>query len=116
MCLGVVLVCLACVSTWLPWVVGLVTEPVEKQFGLSAVYRKSDRAAGPLRERGPSPILSDVEEGGGFNEGFTTDHGYVVGVVVTPMTALAFKRGAVGDNGLKTGWVVDYFADRLSAL
>ena len=48
MCLGVVLICLACVSTRLPWVLDKATAPVEKQFGLSAVHGKSNRAAGPL--------------------------------------------------------------------
>ena len=37
MCLGVVLVCLACVSTRLPWVLEKVTAPAERQFGSSAV-------------------------------------------------------------------------------
>ena len=38
MCLGVVLICLACVSTRLLWVLNKATTPVEKQLGLSAVY------------------------------------------------------------------------------
>ena len=38
MCLGVVLICLACVITRLPWVLDKVTASVEKQFGPSAVY------------------------------------------------------------------------------
>ena len=37
-CLGVVLICLACVSTRLPWVLDKVATSVEKQFGPSAVY------------------------------------------------------------------------------
>ena len=45
MCLGVALICLACVSTRLPWVLDEVTASVEKQFGPSAVYGKSNRAA-----------------------------------------------------------------------
>ena len=36
--LGVVLMCLACVNTRLPWVLDNVTASVEKQFGPSAVY------------------------------------------------------------------------------
>ena len=47
-CLGVVLICLACVSTRLPWVLDKATASVEKQFGPSAVGGKSNRAAGPL--------------------------------------------------------------------
>ena len=38
MCLGVVLICLACVSTRLPWVLDKVAKSVEKQFGPSAAY------------------------------------------------------------------------------
>ena len=45
-CLGVVLDCPARVGTRLLWVLGEVTTPIEKQFGLSAVYGKSDQAAG----------------------------------------------------------------------
>ena len=34
MCLGVALICLACVSTRLPWVLDKFMKSVEKQFGL----------------------------------------------------------------------------------
>ena len=44
-CLGVVLICLACVSKRLPWALDKVTASVEKQFGPSAVFGKSNRAA-----------------------------------------------------------------------
>ena len=37
-CLGVVLICLACVCTRLPWVLDKVATSVGKQFGPSAVY------------------------------------------------------------------------------
>ena len=47
-CLGGALICLACVSTRLPWDLEKVTAPAVKQFGSSAVYGKSNRAAGPL--------------------------------------------------------------------
>ena len=42
MCLGAVLICLTCGSTRLPWVLDKVATSVEKQFGLSAVYGKSN--------------------------------------------------------------------------
>ena len=44
-CLGVVLICLAFVSTRLSWDLDTVTAYVEKEFGPSAVYGKSNRAA-----------------------------------------------------------------------
>ena len=37
-CLGVVLICLACVSTRLPWVLNKVTASVEKEFGPSSIH------------------------------------------------------------------------------
>ena len=40
--LGAVLICLACVSTRLPWVLDKVAASAEKQFGPSAVYGKSN--------------------------------------------------------------------------
>ena len=49
-CLGAVLICLACVSSRLPWVLDEVATSVEKQFGPSAVYGKSNRAANLLCE------------------------------------------------------------------
>ena len=48
MCHGAVLICLACVGTRLPWALGKVSASAEKQFGPSAVYSKSNRAADPL--------------------------------------------------------------------
>ena len=48
MCLGVVLICLACVSPGLPWVLVKVAASVKKPFGPSAVYCKSNRAADSL--------------------------------------------------------------------
>ena len=39
-CLGAVLICLACVSTRLPWVLDKTTASVEKEFGPSAVYNE----------------------------------------------------------------------------
>ena len=45
-CLGVILDCSASVGTRLLWVLGEVTAPIEKQFGLSVAYGKSDQAAG----------------------------------------------------------------------
>ena len=48
MCLGVVLICLACVSKRLPWVLGKVLASVDKPFVRSAVYGKSNRTADPL--------------------------------------------------------------------
>ena len=57
MCLGVVLICLTCVGTRLPWVL------VKKQFGPSAVYGKSNRAADPLCKHSLDLVLSIVEEG-----------------------------------------------------
>ena len=47
-CLGVVLICLACASTRLPWVLYKVTASVEKEFCLSAVYGKSNSAVADL--------------------------------------------------------------------
>ena len=44
-CLGAVLICLTFVSTRLPWVLDKVRLSVEKEFGPSAVYGKSNRAA-----------------------------------------------------------------------
>ena len=43
-CLGVVLICLAYVSSRLPWVLDKVATSVEKRFCPSAVYGKSNRA------------------------------------------------------------------------
>ena len=45
-CLGVVLICPACVSARLTCVLDKATASAEKQFGLSAVYGKPNRAAG----------------------------------------------------------------------
>ena len=64
MCLGVVLTCLACVSTPLPWALDKVTAAsVEKQFGPSAVYGESNRAADPLCKHLLALVHSVVEEG-----------------------------------------------------
>ena len=60
MCLGVAFVCVACVSTRLPWVLGEVKAPAEKQFDPSAVCSKSDRAADPLCEDALALVLGDV--------------------------------------------------------
>ena len=46
--LGVVLICLACGGARLPWVLYKVAASVERQFGLSAMYGKSNRAADSL--------------------------------------------------------------------
>ena len=40
-CLGVVLICLACVITRRSWVLDKVAASLKKQFGPSAVYGKS---------------------------------------------------------------------------
>ena len=61
MCLGAVLVCLVCVASRVKWVLGEITAPVDKQFG-PAVYRKSERAAGPLCGDFPALVLSGAEE------------------------------------------------------
>ena len=63
-CLGAVFVCLACVGTRLPWVLGEIAAPFEKQFGPSAVYSKSGRAADPLCGDAATSVLDDNEEGG----------------------------------------------------
>ena len=63
MCFGAVLICLACVSTRLPWVLDKATASVEKQFGPSAVYGKSNRAADPLCNHLLALVHSAVEEG-----------------------------------------------------
>ena len=63
MFLGVGLICLACLSTRLPWVLDMVTVSVEKQFGASAVKGKSNRAAGPLCKHLLALVHSVVEEG-----------------------------------------------------
>ena len=63
MCLGAVLVCLACLGTRLPWALDKVMGSAEKQFGSSAVYDKSNRAADLLCERLLALIHSAVEEG-----------------------------------------------------
>ena len=62
-CLGVVLICLACVSTRLPWVLDKVTVSFEKEFGPSAVYGKSNRAADLLCKHLLALVHSAVEEG-----------------------------------------------------
>ena len=61
-CLGVVLICLACVSTRLPWVLDKVATSVEKQFGPSAVNGKSNRAADSLCEHLFALVYSVAEE------------------------------------------------------
>ena len=61
--LGVVLVGLACAGTRLPWVLSQITAPVEKKSGPSAVYSKSDRAAGPICEEALALVHGIVEEG-----------------------------------------------------
>ena len=62
-CLGVVLICLACVSTRLSWVLDKVATSAEKQFGPSAVYGKSNRAADLLCKHLLALVHSAVEEG-----------------------------------------------------
>ena len=62
-CLGVVLICLACVSTRLPWALDKVTASVEKEFGPSAVYGKSNRAANLPCKHFLAIVYSVVEEG-----------------------------------------------------
>ena len=61
-CLCVDLICLASVSTQLPWVLGKVRASVEKQFGPSADYGKSNRAADPLCKHLLALVRSVVEE------------------------------------------------------
>ena len=63
MCLGVALVRLACVGTWLPWVLGEVTAPAKKQFGPSTEHSKPDRAADPVWEDAIALVLGVVGEG-----------------------------------------------------
>ena len=63
MCLGVVLIYLTCVSTRLPWVLVKVAASVEKQFGPSAVYGKSNRAADLLCRHLLALVHNVVEEG-----------------------------------------------------
>ena len=60
---GVVLVCLACVGAWLPWVLDKVATYVEKQCGPSALYGKSNRVAHSLCEHFFALVHSVVEEG-----------------------------------------------------
>ena len=62
-CLGVVLICLACVSTRLPWVLGNVATSVEKQLSPSTVHGKSNRAADSLCKHLFALVHSAVEEG-----------------------------------------------------
>ena len=62
-CLGVVLICLACVSTRLSWVLDKIATSVEKQFSPSAVYAKYNRAAHSLCEHLFALVHSIVEEG-----------------------------------------------------
>ena len=73
--LGAVLICLACVSTRLPWpwVLGKVTASAEKQFGPSAAYGKSNRAADPLCKRLLALVHSDVEGGEVLSAEFAGD-------------------------------------------
>ena len=72
-CLGVVLICLACVGTWLPWILDKVTASVEKEFGPSAVYGKSNRASHSLCEHLFALVHSVVEEGEVLGAGFAGD-------------------------------------------
>ena len=62
-CPGFVLICPACVSTRLPWILDKVTESAEKQYGPSAVYGKSNEAADPLCKYLLALVHSAVEEG-----------------------------------------------------
>ena len=62
-CLGVVLICFASVNTRLPWVLDKVTASVEKQFGPSAVYGKSNRATDLLCKHSLTLVHSAVKEG-----------------------------------------------------
>ena len=71
--LGALFVCLACVGTRLPWALDEAMEPVEKQFRQSAVYKKSDRAAGPLCADVIAFVLGYVEEGGVIGAGLAGD-------------------------------------------
>ena len=63
MCIGVDIICLACASKRLPWVLDKATASAEKQFGPSAVYGKSNRAADLLCKHFPALVHSAVEEG-----------------------------------------------------
>ena len=62
MCLGVALICLACVSTRLPWVLDKVKASAEKQFGPFAVYGNSNRAADLLCKHSLALVHSAVKE------------------------------------------------------
>ena len=72
-CLGVALICLACVSTRLPWVLDKIATSVEKQLGPSAVYGKSNRAADLLCEHLLALAHSAVEEGEVLSAEFAGD-------------------------------------------
>ena len=58
--LGIAPICLASAGVLLPWVLGDVTAPVEKQFGPSELHSKPEMAAGPLWGDGRSLVLGDV--------------------------------------------------------
>ena len=60
---SVVLVRFMRVRTRLPWVFDEIKAPVEKQFGLSPMDGKAERAADPLCEDALALLLGDVEEG-----------------------------------------------------
>ena len=63
MCPGFVLICLACVRTRLPWVLDKVAASVEKEFGPSALYGKTNRAADLPCKHSLTFVHSAVQEG-----------------------------------------------------
>ena len=72
-CLGVVLICLVYVSTRLPWVLSKDAASFEKQFGPSAAYGKSKRAAGPLHKQLLALVRGVDKEGGVLGVGVVGD-------------------------------------------
>ena len=70
LCLGVVPICLACVSTRLSWVLDKVATSADKEFGPSALYGKYNRAANSLCEYLFALVHSVVEEGEVFGVEF----------------------------------------------
>ena len=70
--LGVALICLACVGARLPWVLDKVAASVEKKFGPSAVYGKSNRGADSLCKHLFALVHSYVEESEVFGVEFSS--------------------------------------------
>ena len=103
MCLGVVLICLACVCTRLPWVLDKVATSVEKQFGPSAVYGKSNRAADSLCTPLFALVHSVVEEGEVLGVEFAGDDAINRGLEVVNVSGLIFACQLTSNvGGLKS--------------